>query len=816
MGTLETEVTRLQAEIDRLRRALTDVCGQIVCGQLTGKLPDNFLEQFSQLPDRPLEHVLRFLPARQVPQMRHVSRRFNHLIRKCSKTMPKKGSKGIGSVLFKANHAGELTVEWFDPNGIKIKEATCAGEEVALSELLRFMRVDHLIYFGEGLSAADEVLDQLSKAWLTICPLVVIFAGDFSKTSRNSLRAFLGKVEPFVKQLSFQDASNIGRSLLSDDLLNAAGRLDGLMIKPLCSDSDLCDINIGDDTLLAMANSDDMFFHFFVQGCSGITPGGIRAFIEKWLKKEMYKCELLFYKCSNVTPAAVEKECGDLLKKEMTARVNSGEMSNRVKYTIECHSSDRRLEIFFDIDSFRLHFVKEPRPGVSIDDLFEDDDDLDSEMDDDDDSMEALEAEVARVHAENDRLRRTLADFNERIACGRLTGELPDNFLEQFNQLPDRPLEQVLRFLPPGQVAQMRLVSRKFNQLIRKCSKTMPKKEQNGSVLFKINDAGQLTVELFDDRGSKITETMLTGNKVALSELLRLIRIDGLMFFGKGLSATSEVLDQLSKAWLAICPEVVVFAGDLCQTSRDSLRAFLVKVEPFIGRLHFQGASNIAKSLLDDDLIGAAGQLDGLMVQPYYCGWRSRSINIGDETLLAMADADDMPSYFLFMGCSGITPGGTRAFIEKWMNKWMKTGKPEASAEFTVDILRSDWDLLELIFYNCVNVTPAAVEEACGDLLKKETTAVLFGSGMVDRVLYSIQCRSSNRRLEIFFHINPFRSHLVNEPRPGVALDLLVDDEWDSDMDHDYEDVDDDDDDDDFEADYLNGHDLIMPNGQWA
>uniref|UniRef100_A0A914UPQ8 F-box domain-containing protein n=1 Tax=Plectus sambesii TaxID=2011161 RepID=A0A914UPQ8_9BILA len=384
MATHKTEIA-YQAEIDRLRRALSDVCGQIVCGQLTGKLPDNFLEQFSQLPDRPLEQLLRFLPARQVPQMRHVSRRFNHLIRKCSKTMPKKGSKGHGSVLFKANHAGELTVEWFDPNGRKIKEATLAGDEVALSELLRFMLIDHLIYFGEGLSAADEVLDQLSKAWLTVRPRVVIFAGDLSKTSQNSLKAFLEKVEPFVKRLSFQDASNIGRSLLSDDVIDAAGRLDGLMIKPLCSDSDLCDINIGDDTLLAMANSDDMFFHFFVMGCSGITPGGIRTFIEKWLKKEMYKCELLFYKCSNVTPAAVEKECGDLLKKETTARVNSGEMSHQVKYTIQCHSNDRRLEIFFDIDSFRLHFVKEPRLDVRIDDLFDDDDDLDSEMDGDDD-----------------------------------------------------------------------------------------------------------------------------------------------------------------------------------------------------------------------------------------------------------------------------------------------------------------------------------------------------------------------------------------------------------------------------------------------
>uniref|UniRef100_A0A914VGQ3 F-box domain-containing protein n=1 Tax=Plectus sambesii TaxID=2011161 RepID=A0A914VGQ3_9BILA len=400
MAALETEVDRLQAENDRLKRTLADFSERIVCGRLTGDLPDNFLEQFSQLPDRPLEQVLRFLPARQVPQMRHVSRRFNHLIKKCSKTMPKKGSKGLGSVLFKAIHAGELTVEWFDNNGNKIDETTLAGDEVALSELLRFIRIDGLMYFGEGLSAADEVLDQLSKTWLTIRPLVVIFSGDLSQTSRNSLRAFFMKVEPFVTQIQFQNAYNIPDSLLSDDLIDAAGPLNGLMIKPLFSDLDLCDINVGDDTLLAMADSDEVLLHFFGMGCSGVTTGGIRAFIEKWLKKErpvaarkpfflgmaMKIWKLLFYKCSNVTPASVEKECGDLLKKDTTARVNSGEMSNRVKYTIQSQSSYCRLEILFDIDSFRLHFLKEPRLGVSIDDLFEDDDDLVSKMDGDDES----------------------------------------------------------------------------------------------------------------------------------------------------------------------------------------------------------------------------------------------------------------------------------------------------------------------------------------------------------------------------------------------------------------------------------------------
>uniref|UniRef100_A0A914VYF4 F-box domain-containing protein n=1 Tax=Plectus sambesii TaxID=2011161 RepID=A0A914VYF4_9BILA len=198
---METEVANLQAEIDRLRRALGDFSERIVCGQLTGKLPDNFLEQFSQLPDRPLEQVLRFLPTRQVPQMRRVSRRFNHVIRKCSSTMQKKESKG--SVVFKSKHPGELTVEWIDDHRNKIVETTMADDEVALSELLRFIRIDGIMYFSDGLSATDEVLDQLSKAWLTIRPEMVIFAGDLSQTSRDSLRAFLVKVGPSIMWLHF-------------------------------------------------------------------------------------------------------------------------------------------------------------------------------------------------------------------------------------------------------------------------------------------------------------------------------------------------------------------------------------------------------------------------------------------------------------------------------------------------------------------------------------------------------------------------------------------------------------------------------------
>uniref|UniRef100_A0A914VJ05 F-box domain-containing protein n=1 Tax=Plectus sambesii TaxID=2011161 RepID=A0A914VJ05_9BILA len=371
-------------------------------------------------------------------------------------------------------------------------------------------------------------------------------------------------------------------------------------------------------------------------------------------------------------------------------------------------------------------------------------------------SKAALKAEVVRLQAENDRLRRALADIHGQIVCGRLTGDLPDNFLEQFSHLPDRPLEQVLRFLPPGQVAQMRHVSRRFNHLIRKCSKTMPKKECNDSVAFDSNNAGQLTVERVTIRGKIITRTTsLVGNEVALSELLRFIHIGGKMWFAEGLSAADEVLDQLSKSWLTIRPEEVFFSGDLSQTSRDSLRAFFVKVEPSIRSLNFQYAYNIPDSLLSGDVIGAAGGLDGLMVMPAYWEEELRDINVDDDILLALVDAGRRSSNFFFMACSGFTPGGIRAFVEKWMGK----ERPHVDANFRGT--RWPLEVCELAFYECANVTPDAVDKACGDLLKKETTAGFFNRQLKNRVLYSFQRPSTNRRLEISFLCDAIQSRFV-------------------------------------------------------
>uniref|UniRef100_A0A914W3E5 F-box domain-containing protein n=1 Tax=Plectus sambesii TaxID=2011161 RepID=A0A914W3E5_9BILA len=380
--------------------------------------------------------------------------------------------------------------------------------------------------------------------------------------------------------------------------------------------------------------------------------------------------------------------------------------------------------------------------------------------------MAALQAEVARLQAENDQFRRALVDMNRRIVCGQLTGDLPDDFLEQFSQLPDLPLEQVLRFLPAHQVAQMRHVSHKFNNLIKKCSQTMPKKAWNGSVLFEITLTGQLTVEWFDNHGSMVNKTTLAGNEIALSELLRFIRIGGRMHFSHGLSAADEVLDQLCKAWVTIRPKVVIFAGNLSHTSRDSLKAFLVKVEPSIRWLHFQGACNIADSLLSDDVIGAAGRLDGLMIKPLCWGSELPNFNIGDDTLMSMADADHIPSYFLVMGCSGITPGGIRTFIQKWLKN--ERLKPDGKTyDFEMEC--------KLAFFNCANISSAAVEEACADLPKDTAIAEAYASPfgywreMSDGFEYlqvngGFEYRSSSRPLTVHFSSDVFFPHLVKDP----------------------------------------------------
>uniref|UniRef100_A0A914VGR0 Uncharacterized protein n=1 Tax=Plectus sambesii TaxID=2011161 RepID=A0A914VGR0_9BILA len=394
---------------------------------------------------------------------------------------------------------------------------------------------------------------------------------------------------------------------------------------------------------------------------------------------------------------------------------------------------------------------------------------------------------------------RSLTSMSESCEADWLVTCLTTSSSSSANFLTDRWNKCCAFYLPVSRLLQFNLPRL---QLIRKCSKTMPKKVCNGSVVFKSNHRKELTVEWFDVCGRKITTTTisLAGDKVALSELLRLIRIGGRMFFGHGMSAADEVLDQLSKAWLTIRPEVVIFSCDLSQTSRGSLRAFLMKVEPSIRRLHFQKVNTIGDSPLRDDVIGAAGRLEGLIMMPMCWDSEPHNINISDETLLAMADADCMPSYLYFMGCSGITPGGIRAFVEKWMKKerLMPDGK---TCGFGM--------VCELAFYNCTNVTPVAVEETCADLLKDTAIAEVdalsagYRSEMSDRVCDSFQylrvydgyqCLSSNRHLKILFSSAPFFAHLVIDPR--------IDKDYHDDLNPEMEDADFDDD--GYDATYYN------------
>uniref|UniRef100_A0A914VMF6 Uncharacterized protein n=1 Tax=Plectus sambesii TaxID=2011161 RepID=A0A914VMF6_9BILA len=221
---------------------------------------------------------------------------------------------------------------------------------------------------------------------------------------------------------------------------------------------------------------------------------------------------------------------------------------------------------------------------------------------------------------------------------------------------------------------------------------------------------------------------------------------------------------------------------------------------------------NIGHNLLSDDVICAAGRLNGLMVVQKCWGAELRNINIGDETLLAMADADHMPSYFCFMGCLGITPRGVRAFVEKWMKKQSQTPNKKAFS------YGGPLELCELTFFNCANVRQAAVKEACRDLLKKETIAGASTSSVDDNrepskyVGSSIQFLSNNRCLDIIFHYEPFFSHCIGDPRVRKLFDNEIDyddldPETEDDEDEDESEDEDDDDDDEIDIDNYDGYD---------
>lgn len=75
--------------------------------------------------------------------------------------------------------------------------------------------------------------------------------------------------------------------------------------------------------------------------------------IRDWAHKN--GCELLFYKCTNVTPKAVAEACGNLLKKAPRNERNA-DIFEPGRNSLKCSSTERRLLIHFHFTVSRLIF----------------------------------------------------------------------------------------------------------------------------------------------------------------------------------------------------------------------------------------------------------------------------------------------------------------------------------------------------------------------------------------------------------------------------------------------------------------------------
>lgn len=89
------------------------------------------------------------------------------------------------------------------------------------------------------------------------------------------------------------------------------------------------------------------------------------------------------------------------------------------------------------------------------------------------------------------------------------------------------------------------------------------------------------------------------------------------------------------------------------------------------------------------------------------------------------------------------------------LKKWMKRERPKDDAQSSC--FGFGWKLCELTFDNCKNVNAESVEEVCGELLKKDIIAAdeaSFGDESAEKkiVRYSVDCLTTNRRLQIHFH----------------------------------------------------------------
>jgi hypothetical protein len=136
-----------------------------------------------------------------------------------------------------------------------------------------------------------------------------------------------------------------------------------------------------------------------------------------------------------------------------------------------------------------------------------------------------------------------------------------------------------------------------------------------------------------------------------LSELLRFVAIRGTLIFDCGLSATTDILEQLMKPWLDIAPNTIVFTCDFGECNKTVLRTFISKMSPRI--VHYHDAI-IPDHWLDNSLL--PDRLDALIIAP-----KTATIVDIDDAALECMSANF--AYLMLKGCPQVTVKGIRNVI---------------------------------------------------------------------------------------------------------------------------------------------------------
>lgn len=254
----------------------------IVSGKLRGELPKGFLAFVMELPDVPLEHIVRHLPARQIPSMRMVAPRLNAIIRKASSSLPKITLEGgvLVDITKEGVGGGHGTFKWQERGDDKWSVKKRSADMAPLSELLRHWQLDRAIFFRQCLSST---LVEMAKPWLWIRPREITFVGSLAGMDADSLKTFLCRMEPFVSELRFQHVYN-ARPVLNDSVLMAAGFLDVLMVRPTFERSGdvlkVVSLDIGDATVVAVCRVDQASTFIGLRECANVSEIGVRHWVE--------------------------------------------------------------------------------------------------------------------------------------------------------------------------------------------------------------------------------------------------------------------------------------------------------------------------------------------------------------------------------------------------------------------------------------------------------------------------------------------------------------------------------------------------------